>query len=73
MSTVPEVLAAIHADIRVLAISLITNICVDQYDSGSVDVVGEVLDTLHCRGETLRELVTKTILRLQETRPDQEA
>ena len=72
MSTVPEVLAAIHADIRVLAISLITNICVDQYDSGSADVVGEVLDTLHSRGETLRELVTKTILRLQETRPDQE-
>ena len=72
MSTVPEVLAAIHADIRVLAISLITNICIDHYDSGSPDVVGEVLNTLHSRGEIFRELVTKTILRLQEKRTGQE-
>ena len=32
MSTVAEVLTAVHAGMEVLALSLVTNICVDDYD-----------------------------------------
>ena len=67
MSTVPEVLAAVHADIKVLAISLVTNICVDEYDTMSGDVLDEVMEIVQRRKVSYLELLTKTILRLQES------
>ena len=66
MSTVPEVLAAVHADIKVLAISLVTNICLEEYDTRTGDVLDEVMETVHCRKVSFLELLTKTILRLQQ-------
>ena len=65
MSTVPEVLAAVHADIKVLAISLVTNICVDEYDTDSGDVLEEINEIVERRKDILLELVTKPLLRLQ--------
>ena len=66
MSTVPEVLTAVHADISVLAISLVTNICKDQDHSDTGDVVQEIKETVNRRKVKFLELVTRTILRLQE-------
>ena len=66
MSTVPEVLAAVHADIKVLAISLVTNICVEEEDTRSGDVLDEVNETVHSRKVSFLELLTQTLLRLQE-------
>ena len=66
MSSVPEVLAAVHADIKVLAISLVTNICREEYDTRSGDVLEEVMEIVDNRKDIFLELLTKTILRLQE-------
>ena len=68
MSTVPEVLAAVHTGINVLAISLVTNICLDHYDSVSGDVTDEISETVHKSKVSFLELVTKTVLKLQEMR-----
>ena len=66
MSTVPEVLAAVHADIKVLAISFVTNICLEEYDTSSGDVLEEVMETVQSRQVSFLELLKKTILRLQK-------
>ena len=66
MSSVPEVLAAVHADIKVLAISLVTNICVEEVDTTSGDVLEEVMEIVQSRKVSFLELLTKTLLRLQE-------
>ena len=67
MSSVPEVLAAVHADIKVLAISLVTNICVEEEeDTRSGDVLDEVMETVHSRKVSFLELLTKTLQGLQE-------
>ena len=68
MSTVPEVLAAVHTGINVLAISLVTNICLDHYDSVSGDVTDEISETVLKSKVSFLELVTKTVLKLQEMR-----
>ena len=39
MSTVSEVLAAVHAGLEVLAVSLVTNRCEDQPDMGQLSLV----------------------------------
>ena len=67
MSTVPEVLTAVHADMPVLAISLVTNICQDQEQDHTGDVVQEIKETVDRRKVNFLELVTRTILRLQES------
>ena len=66
MSTVPEVLAAVHADIKVLAISLVTNICLEEYDTRSGDLLDEIMEIVNRRRVGFQELLTKTIQRLQE-------
>ena len=67
MSTVPEVLAAVHADIKVLAISLVTNICVEEEeDTRSVNVLDKVMEIVNSRKVSFLELLTKTLLKLQE-------
>ena len=68
MSSVPEVLAAVHADIKVLAISLVTNICVEEEeeDTKSGDVLEKVMEIVHSRKVSFLELLTKTLLKLQE-------
>ena len=45
MSTVPEALVAVHAGMKVLGISTITNVAIDQLDAGSETSHEEVLET----------------------------
>ena len=59
MSTVAEVLTAVHAGMEVLALSLVTNICVDDYEQEGVGWVAEVIDKKKVK---LLELVTKIVI-----------
>lgn len=45
MSTVPEALVAVHAGMKVLGISTITNVAIDQLDAESETSHEEVLET----------------------------
>jgi len=45
MSTVPEALVAVHAGMKVLGISTITNVAIDQLDAGGETSHEEVLET----------------------------
>ena len=55
-----------HADIKVLAISLVTNICLEEYDTRSGDLLDEIMEIVNRRRVGFQELLTKTIQRLQE-------
>ena len=45
MSTVPEALVAVHAGMKVMGISTITNVAIDQLDAESETSHEEVLET----------------------------
>ena len=64
MSTVAEVLTAVHAGIEVLALSLVTNIAVDDYDTTdhTLDGIGWVAEVIDKKKVKLLELVRKIVL-----------
>ncbi|KAA3680737.1 purine-nucleoside phosphorylase [Paragonimus westermani] len=64
MSTVPEVLVARHCGIRVLAVSLVTNVVVMDYETKQLANHEEVLETATRRVSVLQELFTELIKRL---------
>ncbi|KAA0199067.1 Purine nucleoside phosphorylase I inosine and guanosine-specific, partial [Fasciolopsis buskii] len=66
MSTVPEVIVARHCGIRVLAVSLVTNLVLMDVDetSGSKANHEEVLETANKRANTLQDLFTDLITRM---------
>ena len=66
MSTVSEVLTAIHCGLEVLAISLITNVCQDTNDSDDRDddLVREVFEQVDKKKVCFLELVTGMIARI---------
>jgi len=68
MSTVAEVLTAVHAGIEVLALSLVTNMCVDDYDQQDemMDGVGWVAEVIDKRKVQLLDLVTRLVVESQE-------
>ena len=63
MSTVSEVLAAVHADIEVLAISLVTNASVDsqEADQDSGELLEEVLTVVEKKKVSFLEFITKLL------------
>ena len=66
MSTVSEVLAAAHAGLEVLAISLVTNSCVDSYDApDTVEVLEEVNNVIEKKKVSFLEFITKVLQRIQ--------
>ena len=63
MSTVSEVLAAVHADLEVLAISLVTNVSVDsqEADQDSGELLEEVLTVVEKKKVSFLEFITKLL------------
>ena len=63
-----EVLTAVHAGMEVLALSLVTNMCVDDYDQKDdmLEGVGWVAEVIDKRKVKLLDFVTKIVLASQE-------
>ena len=63
MSTVSEVLAAVHADLEVLAISLVTNASVDsqEADQDSGELLEDVLTVVEKKKVSFLEFITKLL------------
>lgn len=66
MSTVHEVITARHCDLTVFTFSLITNICVTDYDDHSEANHEEVIDVGKSRQPVLRDFVRQMVLRLED-------
>jgi purine-nucleoside phosphorylase len=63
MSTVPETLVAVHAGLRVLGFSIITDMCLpDSLKPANID---EILATAHRTEPQLRKIVTKIVAEQQ--------
>lgn len=61
MSTAHEVIAARHCGLRVFGMSLITNMCITEYDSKRVANHEEVLETSERRKNDMERLVSKLV------------
>ncbi|XP_014368982.1 purine nucleoside phosphorylase isoform X3 [Papilio machaon] len=66
MSTVHEVIIARHCDMKVFALSLITNECITRYDQDDEANHEEVLDVGRMRQDILRKYVTKLVAKFAE-------
>lgn len=64
MSTVPEVVVARHCGIKVLAVSLVTNMCSFDVDEPVTPNHDEVLDVAEKRSETLRDVFVELISKI---------
>uniref|UniRef100_A0A0B6YS56 Purine nucleoside phosphorylase n=1 Tax=Arion vulgaris TaxID=1028688 RepID=A0A0B6YS56_9EUPU len=65
MSTVPEVLVAIHCGMRVLGISLVTNSVIMEYDDAAIANHEEVLETGDKRSKDLQKLMSVIVEKVQ--------
>ncbi|XP_026730941.1 purine nucleoside phosphorylase-like isoform X1 [Trichoplusia ni] len=66
MSTVHEVITARHCDLKVFALSLITNECVTSYDIIGEANHEEVLDVGRMRQDVLRQFVSRLVDRITQ-------
>jgi len=64
MSTIPETLVAHHCGIKVFACSLITNMCVDDYESKDMPDHEEVVEVGRQRAEDLKHFVTLMVQKM---------
>lgn len=67
MSTVHEVTVAHHCGIKVLGFSLITNMCVDEYDDDSTPKHEDVVQMSNRRAQDLERLVSLVLKKLNHT------
>lgn len=67
MSTVHEVITARHCDMKILGFSLITNICVADYDDHSEADHEEVTTTAKLMEGLLKEFVSRVVFHIKET------
>lgn len=65
MSTVPETIVAAHCGVRVLGISLITNKCVDNYETDEQPNHAEVLEVGKKRAKDVQKVVEAVIGKLE--------
>ncbi|XP_011499016.1 PREDICTED: purine nucleoside phosphorylase isoform X2 [Ceratosolen solmsi marchali] len=70
MSTVHEVITARHCDMKIVAFSLITNRCVDDYDDHTEVNHEEVMVTGKRMEGLLKEFVSRIVSRIKETFED---
>ena len=61
MSTVPEAITAVHCGMRVFAMSLVTNMCVKDFDSDVIANEEEVLEMGRIRSKDLQNLITRFV------------
>lgn len=61
MSTVHEVITAIHCDLKVLAFSLITNKCIVDYDDVNNPNHEEVIDVGKMREDVLKKFIQRVV------------
>lgn len=66
MSTVHEVITARHCDLTVFAFSLITNLCVTEYEDHGEANHEEVMDVGKARQPLLQEFVSRIVIRLTD-------
>lgn len=64
MSTVPEVSVATHMGMEVFALSLVTNMCVMDYDSNDIANSEEVLEVGRMRGKDMSNLIANMVERI---------
>ena len=70
MSTVPEVIVARHAGMRVFALSTVTNICVNSVDDTHITNEAEVFEAARLIGPKLRTFMEAFLPALPEERSD---
>ena len=70
MSTAPEVVVARHCGLRVLGLSLITNMVVTEYNSKQKANHAEVLETTRMRSKVLQQLVQRVLAAMPEDPED---
>jgi purine-nucleoside phosphorylase len=62
MSTVPEVIVAAHTGLKVLAFSVVTDLCLP--DALQPAVIAHILETAAKGGERLNRLIPEVVRRL---------
>lgn len=70
MSTIPEVIAARHCGIRCFAFSLITNICITDYDSKDEANHEEVQETAAMRQKDLQRFIINLVPAIRQMQRD---
>ena len=61
MSTVPEVMTARHCGMRCFAMTLVTNMCVTDYNSEEIADSDEVLETGRMRSKDCQNLISRFV------------
>ncbi len=64
MSTVPEVIVARHCGLRVFGMSLVTNMCVREFDSEDKATAQEVLEIGRLSSEKTQQFIGKFVQQL---------
>merc|ERR1712002_663776 len=67
MSVAHEVIVAVHCGMRVIGMSLITNMVIQEVESSIFAYHEEVLDTAAKRAKAMQRLVTVYLSKLEET------
>ena len=65
MSTSPECLVAHHTGIKIIGISMVTNVCIDDYENRQVPNHEEVVETAKQRSSDMVRLVERIVQKLE--------